>query len=173
MSKFKLPIILLSILVLIYIIVSNGMINNHKPPINVVNKDELSILTDSLIQAKKDNDEKEMVKIASQRKDMLIQKLPDNPQEFLNYATLGPERLDFPDQVRPLMEEEVEIQGKVILVISDDFKNQKSKIDYFLESSEDRFTLHFAGIPPELSSGSEVLVKGVRLDNNIVLPSDF
>ena len=134
----------------------------------IVSEDELVVLTNSLIQARKNNDTEKMLRIASQRKDMLIEKLANNPQEFLTHATLGKQRIDFPDQVKPFIEEEVELQGKLILVISDDFENQKSKIDYFLESSGDRFILYFAETPPQLPSGSEILVKGVRLDRNIV-----
>src|SRR5207244_2311907 len=49
---------------------------------------------------------------------------------------------------------------------------QGSRLRYFLETAEERLSLHFAANPPKhLLTGSHVRVKGVRVDGALALDS--
>lgn len=131
--------------------------------------DEITLLTNNLIQAKKDNNVDKMLKIAQQRQEKLISKLKDDPQSFLSYATLGSQKQSFPNEVKPYLEEEAQLEGKLIVVILDDFENKRSLTQYFLEVADDRYQLYFTKQPPNVSPGSIIKLKGVLLDQNLVV----
>lgn len=112
--------------------------------------------------------------ISIRRKELLLQKIKDNPQEFLDKATLADKVDTFPESVRPYIEEKIQAQGKLTVVHIDDFENKKSRYEYFLEKGSDkrdqnRYKLYFVKNPPQVLSGSEVKVKGVELEQQVAL----
>lgn len=126
--------------------------------------DQIQVLTESLVKYK-------MIKEATYRKDLLLKEMETSPSAFLKHAVLTRQRDNFPEEIRPFIEEEVELTGTLTVVIVDDFENKISTTEYLLEevTSMQQYRLYFSGNPPPLTSGSIIKIKGIRLEQNIVI----
>lgn len=119
----------------------------------------------------------EIKDVASKRKEQLLNKIEENPQEFLNQATLADKREELPTEVKELVEKKVEAKGSLAVVhIDNEEDNSKNKFDYFLVDKNEykqggsyEYKLHFIKNPPQNISGIEVKVTGIGIDNNVVL----
>lgn len=142
-------------------------------------QEKTQVLTIKLVQLKdqynkasgKEKEEKlqQMLVTAQARKELLLQKIKENPQEFLDKASLTDQIDLFPEPIKPYIEERIQTQGKLTIIHGDDFENKKAIYEYFLDI--DKFELYFATNPPQFNSGSEVKIVGIELDKNIVLSS--
>lgn len=135
--------------------------------------------TDSAVQGEATSNEAEeklnkMTAIAIQRKELLLQKIKDDPQGFLDKATLADKADQFPEEVRPYVEQKIEADGQLLVVHADDFENQKSSFDYFLQTEGEEklansYQLHFIKDAPQVLSGSEFKITGTKLEKQIIL----
>ncbi len=111
-----------------------------------------------------------LVITAKKRKELLLQKIKENPQEFLDKATLADKRDNFPEEVRPYIEERISTEGTLKVIHKDEFENKKSTLEYVLQidsntSDQKWYQLYFAKNPPEFSlSGAELKVDAVAMD---------
>lgn len=119
-----------------------------------------------------------MIDIATKRKQRLLEELKQNPQGFLDQAILAQQRSKFPKEIQSLLEKEVDINGRLSVSHTDNFKNETTtsnvnKFNYHLEVLTDKhviaYSLYFATNKPNLSSGSRIGVRGIELDQNIAL----
>lgn len=86
-------------------------------------------------------------------------------------------RANFPIQVRPFIEEHVEVEGELEVQIEDYY--QGSRVLYFLlpsgrgvDRAEERLSLHFAAEPPkDLQTGTRIRVQAIRVDEALALGS--
>lgn len=119
-----------------------------------------------------------MVDVSKKRKELLLKKLKENPQDFLVNANLVDKRETFPEEVKEHIEQSVRESGELTVVHSDDFKHKKSTQDYFLGEKTDRgkplgknkYRLYFKE-PPELFTGSQVQIEAVALDKEAAVTS--
>lgn len=113
----------------------------------------------------------ELTTLASQRKDLLLQKIKTNPEFFLSHTLPKNVRDQLPQDLKDkgLIEQDVEIQGPITIWHFDDFENKKSRTEYKVKSAEGEYNLHFTNSPPELSSGSKILIKGMALDFEVAV----
>ena len=128
---------------------------------------QIDQLTSSLLDFK-DKDESQLKNLARTRKDLLVQEAINNPEGFLRAATLVGKNKDFPSSVQPDLEQEVQIEGNLLVVHFDgkDF----TKTDYKLVTkNKEVFDLHFAQNAPSLQTGSTIKVKAIGIDSHLVL----
>ena len=64
---------------------------------------------------------------------------------------------------------EIELQGKLRIVIGDNFQDKKSQTQYLLDVNNAIYTLHFSQNPPPLSSGSIIKVKGTLINHDLFI----
>lgn len=113
--------------------------------------------------------EAELLSAAATRQRVLGGLVETNPAAVLRVALPAGVRSAFPPAVQVYIEEEVEIEG-TLLVLHED-RDRGSRYLYFLEAGGQRFSLHFAADQPALLTGSRVRVKGLRLGSAMVLAS--
>lgn len=124
-----------------------------------------------------DEEKKKLVSLSSiavRRKEKLLKEIETSPKDFLIDAKLADKIDAFPESVKPYIEKKIQTQGKLTVVHVDDFKNQKSRYEYFFNESNKATTstsykLYFVKDPPKVFSGSEIRLEGVRLDQQVVL----
>lgn len=136
-------------------------------------------LTNQLLQAKERYDNvssadgrepnpDEMIRIAKERKSKLLEEARENPQAFLEHATLADERNNYPQTVQEQIEQRIDKQGKFIVIHVDNFQDNGSSYLYKLKTPEKKYNLQFTKNAPNLLTGSIVSVKGINLDSEIV-----
>ncbi len=79
-------------------------------------------------------------------------------------------RSQFPPDVQAMVEQEAQEEGTVEVLHEDDFQNRSSKDFYSLRAGKRVQPLTFAGVPPSLSSGSRVRVRGFQIDHHLIIP---
>jgi len=146
---------------------------------------EVRTYTNHLLQAAKkferanENEKKPfleyMTDLASKRKDRLLKLLETDPEEFLLESLPSNVRKRLPGEVQNLMEQEVELDGELTVLYADDLDAHQSQLIYELtgkgKSEKQKYTLHFAGDPPGLLTGSIVHAKGISLGAELVMES--
>jgi hypothetical protein len=108
------------------------------------------------------------------RKNAML-KMFGHPDKFLRHAFSDDLRKQFPPQVQSMIEEKIQAEGLFKVIYEEDFVNEKSVIHYLLEEMNGHgksFKLHFAGEIPNWKTDDHIMVKGHRLDENIVLGLD-
>lgn len=107
----------------------------------------------------------ELVTAAANRQRHLSALIETNPGEVLRLAIAEELRAQMPPQVQGYLEGWVEIEGVVEVLVED--RDPGSRYLYFLQTSTERFTLHFSSEAPGLISGNRIRVKGVRIGKAI------
>jgi hypothetical protein len=112
----------------------------------------------------------DLLDVAASRQQFLASLIEENPGEVLRIAMPATLRAGLPPAVQDFVEEEAEVEGTLEILHED--RNRGSRYRYFLEAAEGRFALHFAASPPtHLETGSQVRVRGVRVDRALALES--
>ncbi len=102
--------------------------------------------------------------IIRERHDLLRLLLDSNPQDVLRMALPGSVRAAFPAASQRLLEREVSEEGELSAIHVDMPGEQADYYLYTLKTAHGERSLHFAGVPTRLLSGSRIRVKGVALD---------
>ena len=123
----------------------------------------------SAAPAEREQMEAELLSVAASRQRVLGGLVEKNPAAVLRVALPAGLRSAFPPAVQVHIEEEMEIEG-TLLVLHED-RDGGSRYLYFLEAGGERFSLHFAADQPALLTGSRVRVKGLRVGGALVLAS--
>ena len=72
-----------------------------------------------------------------------------------------------PAQVTKTPSLEVELQGILRVVVTDNFKDKISSTEYFLQAGSNTYVLHFTKNPPAATPGSTIKVKGTLRGNDL------
>ncbi len=131
---------------------------------------KLMKLNSSFVKAKDNRKQdilNEMVAVSSSRKERMKSIIKMNPEETLKLSFPRKVRSGFPSQVQKNLEQEISAEGVLEVLIFDDFKNKKSKTEYFLRVDKKRFTLHPTKILG-VTSGSKIKVTGMKIGDSIV-----
>ena len=113
----------------------------------------------------------ELESVAASRSRVLAALMEQDPAEFLRVALPAGTRRRLSARVRNLVEEEVEMDGELLILHED--RLQGSRYLYFLQSSGRQFSLHFAHHPPtNLLTGAFIRVRGVRLHSAVAVESE-
>jgi hypothetical protein len=111
----------------------------------------------------------EMRKVAQARKKRLEALVEGNPQAVLSLAFTSKERDRYPLEVQEFLEEQREIEGVLEVLVEDDFSNSKSRLLHYLHADGERLSLHFAGPIPQVLSGSQVEITGIKVGEKVAL----
>ena len=113
-----------------------------------------------------------MLEISESRKQNLLLLMEENPSVFLKVTIPKHIKGEFPSEITSNIEDEVEVEGSLDVLHSDNFDKGLSKFYYFLkDASGNRFSLHFVGEGPMLLTGSRIRVKGMKLADKIAVES--
>jgi len=147
-----------------------GIKETTEPTSNLLSLNDKHLKTSSFLFFRKGKIKKELEKVTRERKTAMMKLAEINPVLFLKNVILGEEREKFPTNLREHIEEEVTLYGTIEIEHIDDITNQESETYYFLRLPKDeRLQLYFAYIEPRILYGSEVQVRGWRLENKIVI----
>jgi hypothetical protein len=123
----------------------------------------------------KKSETNELISAAEKRKKIMLDFIEKNPKEVLKYSLPSSLLAGLPSDIREdYFEEQVYISGELIVRISDDFDGSISEEAHYLIVEDgmkmqiiypDEFTM------PSLISGAQVNIKGVRLDDYLVISS--
>ena len=167
-------IVVFSTLSFTLISVGNSMDNNPKAQEYVLAKQELELTNQEYLSALPEQKVEKLNNLKSKsslRKEKLLSDLSIDPSLFLKNATLASDRLNYPEEIRENIEENVETVG-VFKVITTDEKNKPSKKGYMLETSNGRLVIKTLQ-NPDIKPNSIVRIKGIKLENNIVPSSNL
>ncbi len=110
-----------------------------------------------------------LLTVAATRHQLLTVLMEENPGEVLRATLPAGARATLPPAVQHYIEEEVDVEG--VLEVFHEDRAKGSRYLHFLKVKEERFSLHFAGDPPALQTGSRVRVRGARVDSALALAS--
>ncbi len=110
-----------------------------------------------------------LVTLARGRQQALRSLMNQDPLQVLTVSLSQTPGDQLPPEARLFVEQRVAAEGELEVLNADNFDTKTSALLYFLRTSSGRFSLHFAGVGPELLSGSKVAVRGVRVDDQIAV----
>jgi hypothetical protein len=119
----------------------------------------------------------QLADVTAQRKQILLSLMEDNPGEFFRLALPEHVRADMPEPVRTMLEQRLYIKGE-LEVIDEDYDDGTSRLRYFLQTPDKRFSLHFKNAPKNLLSSTLVSIDGLLIgdsgetDGKVALESD-
>ena len=112
----------------------------------------------------------ELTALASQRSARLLALMDTAPGEVVRLAMPGSMRDSLPAEARALTEERVDVTGTVDVSYED--HRGFSVLRHVLDTGTARYTLHFSTDAPGWTSGQQVRVRGVRVQNALALDGD-
>ncbi len=102
-----------------------------------------------------------LIQIAQKRKDKALEEIQINPNNFLLFSIPKQAKDQLPSDIKPLIEDEATVSGKLDIIHGDDFTNHKSTYNWIVETSDtQRFNVHFGTEPSSLISSPAVRVEG-------------
>lgn len=132
-------------------------------------KDKYNNLTKSgqvSVQAQKETLDN-LTAVAIRRKEELSKLIEQNPQAFLDTATLSEQKNTFPKQIQAYIEEKSEITGNLQLTHFDDFENKKNRDIFSVDSTEIYIAKGVIDIPARTKLA--IKVNGVNLGNKMAV----
>ena len=132
---------------------------------------ELEALTGRLTQAARaGGSAEELTALASQRSVRLLGLMDTAPGEVVRLAVPGSMRDSLPLAAQALTEERVDLTGTVDVLYEDN--RGFSVLRHVLDTGTARLTLYFSTDAPGWTSGQQVRVRGVRVQNALALDGD-
>ena len=110
--------------------------------------------------------------MARQRHDALVELVETDPAEVLRVALPAHLRANFPGQAAPFLEVDADEDGEIEVIHVDHVDPANDYYVRTLKTATGTFSLHFAGEAPDIATGTHVQVRGVRIDDAIVLAAD-
>ena len=111
----------------------------------------------------------ELTALAGQRSAQLLALMDSAPGEVVRLAVPAAMRDSLPAAARTLTEEHVDVSGTVEVSYED--HRGFSVLRHVLDTGAARYTLHFSSEAPGWTSGQQVRVRGVRVQNALALDS--
>lgn len=106
--------------------------------------------------------------VARQRQQELLDLVDADPAEVLRVALPAGARDSLPAEARDYVEEAADETGEIEVLHVDHVDGADDHYLHYLNTPKGRYSLHFAGAVPDLSTGSIVSVRGVRVASAIV-----
>lgn len=106
---------------------------------------------------------------AESRKKEFLSLMAAHPAAALTHSLPEKLKADLPDSIQALIETEITLEGTFEHLHGDDFAHGTAQEFFTLTSAaNERVTIHFSGKAPQISSGSKVRVRGMKLDTTMV-----
>lgn len=106
--------------------------------------------------------------LASSRRELMLELMREDPKEVLQAALPDHILASLPDKLQAYFEQQVDLEGEWEAVYEEN--ETESYLHHFLKTADQRIELHFRGnAMPDLLSGSLVRVRGVRIQDHLVI----
>jgi len=106
--------------------------------------------------------------LASSRKGLMLELMRQDPNQLLQVALPDHILASLPDELQAYFEQQVDVEGELEVLYEEN--ETESRLRHFLNTANQRMELHFRGkAMPDLLSGSFVRVRGVRIDDQLVI----
>lgn len=112
----------------------------------------------------------ELLAVVKERHGIFAQLMSIEPDIVLDNVVPARIRAEMPAEVRALLEQRLEIEGE-LEVFYEDYRDGSARLLHFLNTFDERLSLHFRNQPPGVLSGTPVRAAGVVLDDSMVLES--
>lgn len=131
---------------------------------------QLTAANNTFMQTSRGYNFNQIHQAANSRKKLLIQTMRTNPNLALTKLTTTEDPVTVAKTGPNCIEEQSTVVGKVHVVHSDDFKDNIGTVDYIVTDKTGKAVyVHPAnGVPPALSPGNTVKIKGYRLDDDML-----
>lgn len=185
--KRAIPKIVLQLFVILSIATFAATINlSYQQPVfaDHVGEDSAAILTNDLLALVKQYLRAEAMgneqllgrikEVIEKRKGQLLALLDANP-DAVGRLLLPPQLVaGLPQEIRELLEAEIEFEGQLQVLIANNFDAGTSKTIYELTDSQtnNKYLLHFAGAAFDLSTGVTIKGKGTKIDNHLLVAAE-
>ncbi len=126
----------------------------------------LESLTSALLGGSGGNGD-EILAIAEQRHARLQQLISSDPGAVLRMAIEPEARQGLSAPIRGFVEEAVDLEGTLEVLVEDHAEGSRTL--HFLEADGVRYELFFASQPPEMLTGQNARVRGMRVDHAIAI----
>jgi hypothetical protein len=119
-----------------------------------------------------------LLKTASHRKELILKAMENDPAGVSKIAISKELRNNFLADIKEFVEEDVILEGELEVLVSESFDEYENENDedhpeatyyYNLIAGEKITSLHFTGNIPEIYGGSKLKVKGIKLDNKMIV----
>lgn len=110
-----------------------------------------------------------MVQLAQDRAESLRDLVETDPAEALRVALPAGVRERLPAEVRPFVEEAIDVSGAIEAFHVDHADGSLDHYLHFLVTPAGRYSLHYAGAAPDLPTGAIAKVRGVRIGDAIAV----
>ncbi len=163
----------------------------HDEAIDAASLNKLTTLSNELIAAvgayhratgaKRNAVAAKLKTVARERRNLMLKNIERQPGLTLRQSLPAGLTVGLPADVRDLVEQDVELTGRIVGLHGDDMVKQVSSRKYFLELAgeprPERLRLHAADLPDHLDHlhpvvafmGQEVTIKGMRLDGHLLI----
>lgn len=114
----------------------------------------------------KDKALEQLYNLAKGRHDYLLTLIQDSPDLVQDIALSAKDRASMPEEIRDLLEEEMEFEGQLTLLYAD-YDDSPAELLHFLESDDgsSRVSLHFKQAPKGLKTGQKITAKGLFIQD--------
>ncbi len=110
-----------------------------------------------------------LARAAAERAASLLDLMETDPAEVLRLAVPPGLRASLPAAVQADVEEPIDVEG-IVEVLVEDYE-ASHRVLHFLQTSSRRYSLHFAGTPPDLLSDTRIRARGLHLHGALALES--
>jgi len=112
-----------------------------------------------------------LVGLAKSRRDAILALLPVDAAEALKVALPPGLRAQFPGEAAPFVEQDATEQGELEVYHVDHQDPSLDHYEYVLTTRSGRLALYFADSPPDATSGTHVMVTGLKLGSALLAAS--
>jgi hypothetical protein len=181
-TKQKRPILILfaifiiGTLLVVYANANSPQTSTHLPTKAVEGSNATLSSLASQYQEAKDSGTKsqlaqESENVAQQRKQDMLNLIKHDPSSAQKLALPSDVRQQLPDNVKPDIEQNIVLNGKLVTVQSEGEKGHDSNLFYYVDTQTERVALHFPGEDNDLikKTKATINVSGLKLDNQMAL----
>lgn len=116
-----------------------------------------------------------IIGVINARRSQMKAEIANDPQQFLKHAFSKGTLKKLPESVQALLEQEADMSGTISMYHIDNFTTGKGEVVFELAadaaSGGGKYKLHFSGKLPKTKTGDKVRVKGVSLDDDVLVAS--
>jgi len=110
----------------------------------------------------------EMTIVSASRKKRMESLAQKNPEEVLKMSFPQHILAAFPPETQKNLEQRTTVAGDLEVLATDNFTQGNAKVDYFLKSGQERFSLHSTKDLKQFKSGDKIEISGLKLDEKII-----
>jgi len=108
------------------------------------------------------------------RKETLLQLIDADPSAFMRIVLPDVGVKSIPLEVQSSMEQSADLEGTLSAMVEDNFESNTAKTIYILRTSKEKsIFVYFTKQTPDILTGSQVKIHGLKIDKHVVIDSLF